>query len=273
MTDSGDTAGLIGGRVLTTFTLGGGGTTFGDFQRASVLGADGNKYVIQNNNFGNPSGSDQTISLFGDSFTVTSSTGSSSTTTPASFPSVYLGANGDIAGGTFATTETDHLPIQNSSIESVQTSFAWSGGTGGKDFNATYDVWFSRKKTTPGSYSEAVSGYVMIWLYQPPGRTPIGSEQRTATIAGHTWNVWVGTRGTDAIGTDGPNRPVVSYVATDSPVAVLSFDLNLFIEDAATNGISPGWYLTDIFGGFQIWTGSDAVSLACTVFTCVVQPQ
>jgi hypothetical protein len=49
----------------------------------------------------------------------------------------------------------------------------------------------------------------------------------------------------------------------------MSFDLNLFIEDAA----SPGWYLTDIFGGFQIWTGSDAVSLACTVFTCVVQPQ
>jgi hypothetical protein len=54
------------------------------------------------------------------------------------------------------------------------------------------------------------------------------------------------------------------------PVAVLSFDLNLFIMDAAANGISSAWYLTDVFGGFQIWTGSDAVGLACTDFTCVV---
>ena len=160
--------------------------------------------------------------------------------------------------------------MQNSSIASVPTSFAWSGGTAGGDFNASYDIWFSSRRPAPGSYSEAVSGFVMIWLYQPPSRTPIGSQQRTATIARHTWNVWVGTRGTDAIGTDGPNRLVVSYVATDSPVAVLSFDLNLFIMDAAANGISSAWYLTDVFGGFQIWTGSDAVGLACTDFTCVV---
>jgi hypothetical protein len=275
MTASGGTGGteLIGGRVLTTFTLGGGGTTFGDFQRASVLGSDGNKYVIQNNNFGNPSGSDQTISVVGNSFTVTSSTASSSsTTTPASFPSVYIGANGDIEGGTFATTATDHLPMQITSIGRVLTSFAWSGGTGGKDFNAAYDVWFASAKPTPGSYSEAVSGFLMIWLYQPPSRTPIGNQQRIATVAGHNWNVWAGTRGTDTIGTDGPNRPVVSYVATDSPLASLSFDLNRFIEDAAASGlISPAWYLTDVFGGFQIWTGSDAVGLACKSFTCVVR--
>jgi hypothetical protein len=112
----------------------------------------------------------------------------------------------------------------------------------------------------------------MIWLYQPPSRTPIGNQQRIATVAGHNWNVWAGTRGTDAIGTDGPNRPVVSYVATDSPLASLSFDLNRFIEDAAASGlISPAWYLTDVFGGFQIWTGSDAVGLACKSFTCVVR--
>jgi hypothetical protein len=51
----------------------------------------------------------------------------------------------------------------------------------------------------------------------------------------------------------------------------MTFDLNLFIKDAAASGIQSSWYLTDVFGGFEIWTGSDSAGLQCTGFTCVVK--
>jgi hypothetical protein len=126
-----------------------------------------------------------------------------------------------------------------------------------------------------------VSGFIMVWLYKPSSRQPIGAVRRTATIAGHTWNVWVGPRGTTSTGAADANRPVVSYVAQDSPVSSLSFDLKAFMNDAVTNGaadkssggtstaFSSSWYLTDVFAGFEIWTGSNAAGLKDT-FTCVV---
>jgi len=256
-----------GGPVNMTGTIGGANTEAANYQRVKIV-SGGKSYVIQNNNWGN-SGSGQTISYTNNTFKITATTGNGSSA-PASFPSIFIGANGQVGGGSFSTSENDKLPIQVSAIKSVQTSFAWSGGTGGRDFNATYDVWFASSKPVAGSYNDAVSGFVMVWLHKPSNHQPIGSIVRTATIAGQTWNVWVGPRGTAATGTDGANRPVVSYVA-QSDVSSLTFDLNLFIKDAATNGIQSGWYLTDVFGGFEIWTGSDSAGLQCTGFTCVVQ--
>ena len=248
-------------------SLGGAGTTDLDYARVKVKGTDCNSYVIQNNNKGNPTGSDQTLSYSGNSFKVVSST-ASGTGSPGSSPSIYQGANGQIQGGALSTTGTDNLPILVSAIQSIQTSFAWSGGTGAKDFNAGYDVWFATPKPTPGGYNDAISGFVQVWLYKPAGHQPTGSIQRTTTIVGHSWDVWVGPYG----GTGANSAaPVVSYVAKDSPVASLSFDLNLFIKDSAANGISSSWYVTDIFAGFQIWTGSDATNLQCTSFTNKVQ--
>jgi hypothetical protein len=258
------------GGSSTCGTLSGtiGGTSAASGQRVKVSGTDCKQYIIQNNNWGNPTGSTQTINYVGNSFTVQSSTGTGSSV-PASFPSTYIGQNGDIANGSFQTMDSN-LPIKVSAIQSIQTSLGWSGGTGGKDFNAAYDVWFASTSPAAGGYNDAISGFVMVWLYKPPNHQPIGSIARTATIAGQTWNVWVGPRGTSTAGTDGPNRPVVSYVA-QSTLPSLNFDLNLFIKDAAANGISSSWYLTDVFGGFEIWTGSDASGLQATKFTCVVQ--
>jgi hypothetical protein len=54
-------------------------------------------------------------------------------------------------------------------------------------------------------------------------------------------------------------------------VTSYSGDLKAFMTDAATNGIMPGWYLTDVFGGFEIWSGGDATGLECTEFTAVVK--
>ena len=248
--------------------IGGANTQPANFQRVKVYNG-GNAYIIQNNNWGN-SGSGQTIHYKDNTFQITSTTGNGSSA-PASFPSIYIGENGDVASGLYQTSPGDGLPKQVSAIQSVQTSFAWSGGTGGKDFNATYDVWFSSKIPTAGGYNDAISGFVMVWLYKPGNHQPIGNIARTASIAGHNWDVWVGPRNTTAAGTDGVNRPVVSYVSKDGSLGSLSFDLNLFIKDAAASGISSSWYLTDVFGGFEIWTGSDSAGLQCTGFTCVVK--
>jgi hypothetical protein len=123
----------------------------------------------------------------------------------------------------------------------------------------------------------------MVWLYKPSSKQPIGSVKRTASLAGHTWDVWIGPRGDKSTGTDDANRPVVSYVAQDSPVSSLSFDLKAFFDDAVKNAssdmsaggtsqaFSDSWYLTDVFGGFEIWSGGDATNLACSKFTCVVK--
>jgi len=268
------TCGMLSG------TLGGMMTMDSSYARAKVSGTDCKQYIIQNNNWGNPTGSTQTLSYTGNSFTVTNSTGSGSSA-PASFPSVFIGQNGNTSNGSFSTTDS-MLPKQISAMQSVMTSLSWGGASGG-DFNATYDVWFSKSSSLPAGYQDGISGFIMVWLYKPSSRQPIGSVKRTANIAGHMWDVWIGPRGTTTSGTDDANRPVISYVAKDSPVMSLSFDLKNFIDDAVTNAasdksaggtsqaFSSSWYLTDVFGGFEIWNGGSAKNLKVNSFTCVVK--
>ncbi len=281
-TSAADAPGTAAACGTTTGTVGSStASQDASMQRAKVSGTDCKQYIIQNNNWGNPTGSTQILNFTGNSFTVQSSTASGSSA-PGSFPSIYIGANGQIANGTYSTWADSGLPKQISAIGTAQTSFAWSGGTSGGDYNATYDVWFASSAPTAGAYDDGVSGFIMVWLYKPGSRQPIGKIVRTATIAGHTWNVWVGPRGNTSTGTDNANRPVVSYVAQDSPVSSMSFDLKPFMNDAVTNGaadmsaggtseaFASSWYLTDVFAGFEIWTGSNATGLKDT-FTCVVQ--
>ncbi|HEY4393146.1 MAG TPA: hypothetical protein VGP64_03745 [Polyangia bacterium] len=282
-----------GGKVACGTQMGTIGSTTASqtasFARAAVGGTDCKTYIVQNNNWGNPNGSTQIVNYTGTSFTVQSSSGNTNSNNgqpqgaPASFPSTYIGANGNIANGTYNTWSDSGLPKQISSMQSVMTNFAWSGGTSGGDYNATYDVWFANSQPTPG-YGDGVSGFLMVWLYKPGSRQPIGSSVRTATIADsggttHTFNVWVGPRGSMQTGTGPSSRPVISYVA-QSTLSSLSFDLKKFIDDAVShadtsNGVSgpfsSSWYLTDVFAGFEIWTGGDATNLKSTGFSCVVK--
>jgi hypothetical protein len=57
-----------------------------------------------------------------------------------------------------------------------------------------------------------------------------------------------------------------------------TFDLKPILADAAANAsssygvgaISASWVVTDIFFGFEIWTGNDAAGLGVTKFTATV---
>lgn len=250
-----------------TGTIGGAGVRDLDFQRVKVQ-KGGKDYIIQNNNWGNPEGSDQTITYSDNSFTVVSSTGSTTGQgVPASFPSIFIGANGDTQNGVYTTRTTDGLPKQISQIQKLMTTFRYSGGKGGGDYNAAYDVWFAASPPT-APYNDAISGFVMLWLYKPGNHQPIGSrvENASFTGAGHTWEVWRGPRGGSG---SNSGAPVVSYVSSASGLS--NFDLKPFIVDAAKHGIQSSWHLTDVFAGFEIWSGGDATGLKVDEFTAVVE--
>jgi hypothetical protein len=253
-------------------------------QRAAITGTDCKKYIINNNNWGNQSGSYQYLTYTGNSFTDVVTSGSGGGANVVSFPSIYIGANGQIGGGTFNTWSDSGLPKQISAMKSAQSTFKWSGGNSGGNFNATYDIWFAKSPPTAGGYNDGVSGLLMIWLYKPSQSQPIGSSgnTRSATIGGQQFDVWRGNRNATATGTDGTGRPVISYVAK-STITNFSADLKAFFDDAVTNGaadmaagsgitqaFSSSWYLTDVFAGFEIWAGGDAKGLQDT-FTCVIQ--
>jgi hypothetical protein len=244
-------------------TVGNATNLAGDFERAKIL-VGGENYIIQNNNWGDTSGTQSAciLNFLNNSFTVSQCTGSGSSA-PAAFPSIYIGANGNTLNG-MKTSTTDNMPIQISAIKDIQSTFRYSGGGG--SYNSTYDIWFANSPPTT-EYKDGINGFVMVWLRDPSGKQPIGSNQGSVTIAGQQWNKWVGPRG------DGSNAPVVSFVnpAEDDNSRAQSFvNKNLldFIKAAAGDGIGSNMYLTDVFGGFEIWSGG--TGLKVDEFTAIV---
>jgi hypothetical protein len=255
---AGDQKGVVGSSVNPD----------GDFARAKVT-VDGKSYIIQNNNWGN-TGGELILNYTNNSFKITSGSGTGASA-PASFPSIYIGNNGNTANGVYSTKATDGLPVQISAIKSLPSTLRYSGSTG--SFNATYDIWFANSPPT-AEYKDGINGFVMIWLRDPGGKQPIGSVQASnVMVAGMPWNVWVGPRGD---GPAGPNNaPVVSFVnpTEDNDSRAQSFkdvDLKAFFTAAASYGIPSTMYLTDVFGGFEIWSGGSGGNLGVDEFKAVV---
>ena len=225
---------------------------------------DNNSYFMQVNEW-NSSGS-QVMSYGGDYlFKMTTQMGSTATNgSPTGFPSVFIGANSR------HTTSNSNLPKAVSALTTVPTSWTWNdNGTLSDDtansYNATYDVWFSTSAAGEPTASGPSGGFLMVWYHKPADAQPIGGSamKKGITIAGvpGTWDVWIGPNGT---------RPCISYVATQTTLS-MSYDLNLFIQDAVKNQpntIQSSWYLTNIFTGFEIWRG--ALNVESTSFCALV---
>jgi hypothetical protein len=231
--------------------------------RYGAMFFDNNTYYMQVNEW-NSSGT-QVMSYGGDYlFKMTTQMGSTATNGgPTGFPSVFIGANSK------HTTTNSNLPKAVSALTTVPTSWTWNdSGTLADDtansYNATYDVWFSTIAAGEPNSSGPSGGYLMVWYHKPADAQPIGSAMKKGiTIPGvaGTWDVWIGLNGT---------RPCISYVSTQTTLS-LSYDLNLFIQDAVKNQpntIQSSWYLTNIFTGFEIWRGG--VNLESTSFCALV---
>lgn len=186
---------------------------------------------------------------------------------PAGYPSMFIGANGG------RKTLGSGLPKQVSLITAAPTTWNWKDAglkeTGTSNiYNAAYDVWFSvHAEGDPRDYNPS-GGFLMVWLHKPNSAQPIGSVTNAkVTIEGisGTWDVWVGEN-------YGAHVPCISYVRADQdPTYSMSFDLNRFIRDAVANRkgtITNDMYLTNIFAGFEIWSGG--VGLETTSFCAAV---
>jgi hypothetical protein len=225
------------------------------------LATIGNKqYYLQVNEWG--SSATQSLSYGGDHFFRMTQQQASlpGSGAPAGYPSMFIGANNS------NSTAGSGLPKSVASLGTVLTSWTWADNGAISDssaFNAAYDVWFSTNPNGEPGANAPSAGYLMVWYFAQSCQ-PIGS----LTDAGHTidgipgcWDVWTGTNGT---------KPVISY-KHQGPLMSLGYDLNLFIRDALNNYpgyMDSNWYLTNIFTGFEIWSGG--ASLESTSFCAEV---
>ena len=245
------------GTTNSCSTVTGQGTITDNKGGTAHVTCNGQDYLVQSNQYGSEAGQTLTYGL-GTKFDVTVQNGTGNTSgSPASFPSIFIGSNAN------HTTTGNGLPKQVSSLGTVQTAWTWADSGVSGIYNATYDVWFSTTAAgDPPSTTVPSAGYLMVWLYKPTGAQPnsnTGSSTASATIAGKDWNLWVGTSN---------NKPCYSYVALQK-LNSFSFDLNLFIQDAVARGyIQNTWGLTNVFAGFEIWSGG--VGLETTDFAVTV---
>jgi hypothetical protein len=203
---------------------------------------DSRNYIVQNNVWGSGS-SAQTVTYNGVSFTVNSQTDShdphGNPNTPISYPSDFIGNNNG------RSTNTTNLPKQISAMTTVPTGWSNNAGSISGVYNAAYDVWFN---TSNSVTNNPTGGYLMVWLANQGTAQPVGQLIASGvSINSMSWNVWYG----------GPQNGVnvVSYVRTSNTTS-MSFDLTVFIKDAVSRGyLQNSWYLTNIFAGFEIWSG------------------
>jgi len=225
-------------------TLSDADATSADGDKLAVI-SGGRQYIIRNNIIDNAAEQIVTYSTGTGDFEITQQAGSS-TTSPVSFPSIFIGNNNG-----HATSDSD-LSKLNSTISSIQTTWAWSNANATMaDFLPQYELWFTSALEAGILAPEKI---LAIWL-NPGSHSPSGSQIGSIPIAGKTWNVFDG-------GT------VITYVATSSQTTV-DFDLANFIDDAIIRGIiSNSDYLHDVIAGFRIWSGG--AGLASSNFSALV---
>ncbi|MEV6605829.1 hypothetical protein [Kutzneria sp. NPDC051319] len=131
-----------------------------------------------------------------------------------------------------------------SAIGSVTSNFAVSLPSGGS-YEATYDIWADSNRYE-----------IMLWMSKAGAVGPIGSKQATVTVGGHTWDVYKGSNGRNA---------VFSFLRQGNTTAG-AVDVK-----AVLNWIkSKGWFgdvtLGDVQFGFEITSASGGKNFAVTDF-------
>lgn len=198
----------------------------------------GGRYVVQNNEWGANDG--QCISVSDTGFTITAGNHNVPTNgAPAGYPSIYAGCHyGNCSSGS-------GLPLQVSRMGSVTSSTSYTTASG--SWNASYDLWYDPNPNQSGQNAAEL----MIWGNHQGPIQPIGSRVGTATLAGATWDVWIGN----------PGWNVISYVRQQKTTS-LSLNLTEFTNDAVRRGqVQSSWYLTSAQFGFEPWQGGPGLAV------------
>jgi hypothetical protein len=83
---------------------------------------------------------------------------------------------------------TKYLGKKVSALGTTTSSFTVTVPTSGVAFESAYDIWSSDNKYE-----------VMLWMNRYGAVGPLGTLQTTATVGGHTWNVYKGSNGSNAV--------------------------------------------------------------------------
>ena len=211
------------------------------YYTAADIKRNGQNYVLITNGWG-PGFESHTISWNGTAFTVDKMAGTAgSGGQPASYPTVFCGQYSVMQRGDCG------LPKAISELTSLRTGWRWApnGNENGK-YNAAYDIWVGD--------ATRFTGYLMVWLRDPPGFQPAGSANamHQGVAVEHVdgvWDVWNGTVN---------SRPIVNYVRREGMDShEIEFDVLDFVRDAEKRGLSiPGsTHVRAVAVGFEIWEG------------------
>jgi hypothetical protein len=142
--------------------------------------------------------------------------------------------------------------LQVSAFGTLSSSVNYT--TAGGYWNASYDLWFD---PNPNQSGQNTGAELMIWGSHQGPPQPIGSKVGTASLAGATWDVWIGNIGWN----------VVSYVRQQTTNS-LNLNLTEFTADAVRRGqVQNSWYLTSVQFGFEPWQGGPGLAVNSFSFT------
>jgi hypothetical protein len=137
--------------------------------------------------------------------------------------------------------------IAVNSLHSATSSFNVSVPGSGA-YNTAYDIWL-------GGYAYEV----MLWMNKTGAVGPLGTLQTTATVGGHTWQVYKGSNG---------SNQVFSFVRTGNTSAG-SVDVRSVLtwingrgwySNPTLNEIQFGWEITSSSGGLNFQSNSFSIS-------------
>ncbi|GAA1244145.1 hypothetical protein GCM10009665_38700 [Kitasatospora nipponensis] len=166
---------------------------------------------------------------------------------PATYPSIYRGCHWG------ACTTGSSLPIQVNQLASATSSWSTVQPAAGA-YDVAYDLWTNSTPTTTGQPDDSE---IMVWQNSRGGVQPFGAKTGTATVAGHTWDVWTGQQSA---------WKIVSYVLQGGATSFADLDLKALVDDSVSRGVTAaGSYLIDAEAGFEIWQGGQG--LATTTFS------
>ncbi|WP_233604194.1 hypothetical protein [Micromonospora sp. HM5-17] len=143
---------------------------------------------------------------------------------------------------------TRYIGRRVSAIGPVTSSFAVTVPTSGVAFATTYDIW-----------SADHAHEIMLWMnwYGPVG--PLGTFQVTATVGGHTWNIYRGSNGSNQVYSF--LRTSHTHSGTIDVRAIVTWIRNRgWFGDVTVGDVQFGYEITSSAGGRDFVTNSFSVS-------------
>jgi Glycosyl hydrolase family 12 len=166
-----------------------------------------------------------------------------------SYSNWYVTANHPNTGGVKSyPNATKYVGKTLSSLSSVKSSFNVSVPGSGA-YETAYDIWDSNN-----------AHEIMLWMNKTGAVGPLGSSVGNVTIGGHTWTLYSGSNGSNA---------VYSFVRTSNTssgtvdiLAIMNYLRNTkgWIGNVTLGNVQFGYEITSSSGGLTFTTNSFSVS-------------